>query len=249
MAISIKTSEELEIMREGGKILAETLSSVAKIAKAGMSTEELDIFAENFIRSHSGIPAFKGYHGFPATLCTGVNNVIVHGIPKKNEILVDGDLLTIDCGVLYKGRYTDAAVSIGIGEISPLKTKLIKTAYESLYSAIDVVKPGLHLCEIGKTIQEIVEKNGFHIVQDLTGHGIGKNLHEDPVVLNYWDGDPGPILKAGMTIAIEPIFAVGTGQMRTLQDKWTIVTKDGSCAVQVEHTIAVTENGAEILTK
>lgn len=247
MHIIIKTNSEIDLMRISGKILAEVLEKTCKRAAPGISTNELDIFAEELIRKRGGIPGFKGYHGFPKTLCTAINEIIVHGIPRKDEILKEGDLLTIDCGVIYKGLNTDAARSVGIGEISPQKSKLIKTAYMALDNAIKKALPNKHLNEIGKAIQETVENAGFHVIKDLTGHGVGKKLHEDPVILNYYEGNPGPILRPGMTLAIEPIFSIGTSEMETLEDNWTIVTKDRSCAVQVEHTILVTETGNEIL--
>ena len=249
MKIPIKTDEEIQIMREGGHILAEVLEKTCELAKPGISTFELDQFAENFIKSKNGTPGFKGYKGFPATLCTGINEVIVHGIPKKEEILREGDLLTIDCGVIYNGLYTDAARTIPIGTISTEKKKLLHTAKLTLKNATEIIKPGIHLNEIGKTIQKTVENAGFHIIHDLTGHGLGKTLHEPPIILNYWDGTPGPILQHGMTLAIEPIFAVGTSEMETLKDGWTIVTKDRSCAIQIENTILITQSGKEVLTE
>lgn len=250
MPIQIKTEEEIRAMKISGKILAEALEETCRFAKPGMSTFELDEFAENLIRKNNAIPAFKGYRGFPATLCTCLNKVIVHGIPKKDEIIQEGDLLTIDCGVIYEGMYTDAARSIILGKTSDnRRERLIKTAWEALNKAADILKPGLHLNEIGKTIQKIVENAGFHIVKDLTGHGIGHRLHEEPIILNYWDGTPGPILKPGMTLAIEPIFAVGTGEMHLSSDKWTLTTTDNSDAVQIENTFLITENGNEVLTE
>lgn len=247
--ISIKTHEEIKAMREGGKILAEILEETLKMAKPGVSTQELDQFAENLIRQKGGTPAFKGYRGFPATLCTCRNERIVHGIPRRDDVLTVGDLFTIDCGLKYKGMCTDAARSITIGQASPLKQKLLKTAYIALEEAINVIQPGIHLNEIGKTIEKIVKKAGFHVVQDLTGHGIGREVHEPPQILNYWEGKPGPRLEPGMTLAIEPIFAAGTGKMKTLPDRWTITTTDGSCAVQQEETVLITPDGVEILTR
>lgn len=249
MAIPIKTEAEIEAMRVSGKILAAVLEKCCNFARQGISTLELDQIAEEFIREKGGIPAFKGYNGFPCTLCTSLNEAIVHAIPKKNQILNNGDLLTIDCGVIFDGMYTDAARSIGIGEISTEKRKLIEVANRALYAAIDLCKPGVHLGEISRKIQEIVENAGFHIIHELTGHGIGKELHEEPVVLNYYDGNPGPILKEGMTIAIEPIFSAGTSKMKTLNDNWTLITVDYSTAVQAENTILITKNGSEILTE
>ncbi len=248
MKASIKTPKEIDSMRKGGKILAETLDFVCSMAKPGISTFELDKMAEEFIRSKKAIPAFKGFHGFPATLCTCVNDVIVHGIPKQNEILKEGDILKIDCGVIFDGLYTDSARAITIGEGSDEKNRLIKTAKLALKRAISIVKAGTKTSEIGKIIEDTVEKEGFKIIYDLTGHGVGKTLHEPPVVFNYYNKKEDQTLKAGMTIAIEPIFSVSTHKMQTERDKWTITTVDGSDAVQVEHTILVKENGAEILT-
>ncbi|MFA6917262.1 MAG: type I methionyl aminopeptidase [Candidatus Gracilibacteria bacterium] len=248
MPIIIKTPEEIELMRKGGKILAEVLEETCKLAKPGISTLELDKFAEKFIKDRGGIPSFKGYHGFPGTLCTSINEEIVHGIPKKDRILQEGDLLTIDCGVTFDGLITDAARSIGIGTISKEKEKLIKTAYLALSKAIDIIKPGIHIGAIGRTVQRVIEKAGFHVIRDLTGHGVGKFLHEAPTILNYYEGIPGATLEPGMTLAIEPIFSAGTSRLRTMSDKWTLATIDNSCAVQAENTIVVNSSGCEILT-
>lgn len=248
MSILIKNDQEIAAIRISGKILGEVLDACCKVAKAGMSTKELDQFAEKFIRDRGGIPAFKGYHGFPATLCTSLNDRIVHSIPRTNEIIKEGDLLTIDCGVTYGGMITDAARSVGIGQISTEKNKLIMTANNALNCAIDLVKPGIHVSDISKTIQKIVEDAGFYVIYDLTGHGVGRRLHEDPVIANFFNGNKGPVLKAGMTIAIEPIFSASTNYLKTLTDGWTIVTVDGSTAVQAENTILVTKNGGEVLT-
>ncbi|MBI4235668.1 type I methionyl aminopeptidase [Candidatus Peregrinibacteria bacterium] len=249
MAIIIKTPDQIEKMRRAGHILGELLNILVESAKPGISTKELDNFAEKFIKEKGGQPAFKSYRGYPATICTAIDEVVVHGIPKESQILKNGDLLTIDSGVIYQGFYSDAARSVGIGQISAQKQKLISTAKIALSKAIDMAKPGVHLGEISKVIQKIIESAGFHVIHDLTGHGIGTALHEEPHVLNYYDGHPGPILKAGMTLAIEPIFAIGTSEIITRQDNWTIQTKDGSCAVQQENTILITEYGNEILTE
>lgn len=248
MAILIKTPEEINLMRHGGKILAEVLEKVCEMAHPGISTFELNEFAEKFIRNHGGIPSFKGYRGFPAALCTSINEEIVHGIPSENRILKEGDLLTIDCGVTFGGMITDAARSIGIGKISGEKERLIKTAYLALSKAIDTIKPGIHIGKISRVIQDTVEKEGFHIIRDLTGHGVGKSLHEAPTILNYFNGSPGPTLEPGMTLAIEPIFSAGTSRMKTMPDNWTLATIDGSCAVQAENTILVNDTECEILT-
>ncbi|PIR55295.1 type I methionyl aminopeptidase [Candidatus Peregrinibacteria bacterium CG10_big_fil_rev_8_21_14_0_10_36_19] len=249
MAITIKTPEEIEIMRKAGKILATVLEEVCNKAKAGVSTKELDIFAEELIIKMGGKPAFKGFHNYPATLCTAIDSVIVHGIPRNDEILKEGDLFTADCGVILDGLYTDAARTIGIGEISPLKKRLIETAKTAFYKGVDAAKPGKKVSEISKAIEETINEANFKVIYDLTGHGIGRSLHEDPIVLNYYDGERGAQLKPGMTIAIEPIFAVSTHELKTLSDGWTIVTDDDSLAVQYENTVLITQTGAEILTE
>ncbi len=249
MAIPIKTQEEIKKMREGGHILAQILENVMEMAAPGVSTLELNQFAEKLIRKKNGKPTFKGYHGFPAALCTCRNEIIVHGIPKKDDILQEGDIFTIDCGVTYKGMITDAARSKIIGKGSPQKENLLRTAFEVLEIATNLIKPNIHLNEIGKTIEKHVNKAGFHIIHDLTGHGVGKKLHEEPLITNFWEGKPGPRLSPGMTLAIEPIFSAGTSKMKTLPDGWTLITTDNSPAVQVENTILVTDQGSEVLTR
>ena len=249
MAIIIKTEKEIQGMRESGQILARTLEETMKKAEPGVSTYELDKFAENFIKKNGGIPSFKGYQGFPGTLCTCRNEVIVHGIPKKDDIIEEGDLFTIDCGVTYKGMITDAARSKLIGKTSKEKEELLKTCEKALNLAIETAKPGVRLSKISKIIQLTIEDAGFYIIKDLTGHGVGKLLHEDPIITNYFDGKEGPILKEGMTLAIEPIFSLSTEHMKTLPDQWTLVTSDNSPAVQVENTILITKTGNEVLSK
>jgi len=249
MFIPIKTKEEISVMREGGKILATVLEEVLAQAKPGVSTAHLDRFAEARIKEKGGKPGFKGYRGFPSTLCTAINEVIVHGIPSDDQILKEGDLFTVDCGVIYKDMYTDAARSIAIGEVDSNKKRLIKTAHLALQNGINAAQPGNKINEIGRAIQTTVEKEGFKIIYDLTGHGIGKKLHEKPVVLNYFQNRSSQTLQPGMTIAIEPIFSVGTTQMRTLPDNWTIITSDRSPSVQQEETVLITKTSNEVLTK
>lgn len=249
MAIPIKTPDEIQKMREGGRILAQVLQKVCELARPGISTYELDQFAEDFIRKHGGSPTFKGYRGFPATLCTTTNEEIVHGIPSPYKILQEGDLFTVDCGVQYKGLHTDAARSISIGQSNHEKTRLIETAYKTLKEVTKIIKPGLPLNEIGKLVEKLVKKAGYKVIKDLTGHGVGRKLHEEPLITNFWNGNPGPTLKPGMTLAIEPIFAIGTEKMKTASDGWTLITTDHSPSVQVENTILVTEFGHEVLTE
>lgn len=246
--IIIKSAEEIELMKQSGKILAEALRTVCEAAKPGVSTKELDQIAENLIRERGGTPAFKGYNGFPATICSAIDEVIVHGIPSANQILKEGDLFTVDCGVNYKGLITDAARSIGIGQISKVKQDLIKTAKIALSKGIDAAQPGNHVGDISKAIDEVIKAAGFKVIYDLTGHGLGHSLHEAPVITNFWTGNKGPELKPGMTIAIEPIFSTGTHHMITLEDDWTIATDDNSCSVQEENTILISKNGPVILS-
>ncbi len=247
MSIHIKSEAEIEKMRKAGKVLAKTLSFVKSIAKEGLTTKYLDLEAEKFILSHNMIPGFKGYKGFPATMCSAVNNEVVHTIPNDKK-LENGDILTVDCGVILGGFNTDAAITFAIGNITEETEKLLKVTEEALMLGIKQVKPGNKVGDIGSAIQKHVEKNGFSIVRDLTGHGIGKHLHEDPAIPNHGKAHSGIALKPGMTIAIEPIVSMGKPYIETLKDGWNIVTKDGSLACQFEHTILITNNGYEILT-
>ena len=249
MAITIKTQEEIELMRESGKILARVLNDIKEFTQIGKTTKELDDYAEELMKKYNVKPSFKGYHGFPAILCTSVNEQVVHTIPG-DYVLKDGDILTVDCGVIHKGFHSDSAITILIGNV-PEKTKeFVSVVKKALDAAIKEVKEGVNLNIIGTTIQRIVEEqHGYSVVKDLTGHGIGRNLHEDPFIVNFREISPGPMLKEGMTIAIEPIVAMGSGQTITLNDNWTIVTSDKMPACQWEHTVLVKKEGSEILTK
>lgn len=235
-------------MREAGRILGLVLSEIEKKIQPGVTTLELDQMAEKMIRSMDAVPSFIGYNGFKNSICACINEEVVHGIPS-NRIIKAGDLVTVDCGVTYKGFIADSAISVALDGADQKTKKLLATAYKALDKAISMAKPGLRTSEFGKIIEKTVRKEGFGIVEDLSGHGIGVHLHEDPYILNYDNGEEGPIMQAGMTFAIEPIITVGSPKTKTLKDGWTIVTQDGSMAVQVEHTIAITEKGAEILTK
>ena len=238
-------------MRQSGKILASVLSELGNWVKPGMSTLEIDLKAEELIRSQGGEPAFKGYNGFTGTACICINEEVVHGVPSADRFIATGDLLTIDCGVTYQGMITDSAITIIVGGKAkdPQVEKLLKTAQKALDKAIEVAKPGIRTTELSKAIEKVVRKEGFGIVETLCGHGVGFEVHEDPYILNYYDGQPGPIMQPGMTFAIEPIITLGSHKTKLMKDGWTIVTKDGSLSVQVEHTIAITDKGAEILTK
>lgn len=248
MNITYKSPADLAAMREGGKILGKILVELAKIVTPGITTKYIDEKARVLLRQYEAEPSFLGYHGFPGVICTPVNNEVVHTIPNSNP-LKEGDLLTLDFGVLYKGFHTDSAISIGVGKIDEQARRLIQIGETALHAAIKKVKYGTPIRIISQTVQQVIEKNGCKVIRELIGHGIGKNLHEDPQIPNFKHDAPDFILKAGMTIAIEPIFCAGKPGIKTLEDGWNIVTKDGSLAMQVEHTIAITEEGCEILTK
>lgn len=237
-------------MKEAGKILAETLEKTMNFAKVGMSTLELDQFAEDFIKSKNAKPGFKGFNGYKYTLCTALNDQIVHGIPRNDKKISDGDLLTIDCGVIVDGFYSDAARSKIIGTPEKEKIKIIETAKLALKKGIEAAKNGNKVSDISKAIEKIVTENNYFVIEDLTGHGIGRTLHEEPIVANYYDPNiTDYTLEPGMTIAIEPIFAENSNKMITDKDGWTLTTIDNNLSVQIEETVLITQNEAEILTK
>jgi methionyl aminopeptidase len=244
----IKSPAELEIMRQSAKIVATVLKEIAERVEPGMSTAELDAYAESRIRDMGATPSFKGYHGFPASICASLNNEVVHGIPNAKAIR-RGDVLKVDTGAYYEGFHGDSCITIAVGEVSPAAQKLIRVAEETLYKGIEQVKAGRYLLDIAGAIQDHAEANGFQIVEDYTGHGVGRNLHEEPSVFNYRTHElPNVKLKAGMTLAIEPILNAGSKHTRTLSDRWTVVTVDRALSAQFEHTVLVTDAGYEILT-
>ncbi|PIY96340.1 MAG: type I methionyl aminopeptidase [Candidatus Kerfeldbacteria bacterium CG_4_10_14_0_8_um_filter_42_10] len=253
--ITIKNSREIEIMREGGRILATVLKKVVKAAKPGISTKELDLLAEKLIRQLGGEPAFLGYQShfegdpYPASICTSVNEEVVHTIPSANRILKKGDIIGIDAGVRYKGFCTDMARTVGIGGIYSEKEKLIQVTKKALSLGIKKVKAGRHTGDIGAAIQKYVEQQGFSVVTQLVGHGIGKNVHEEPRIPNFGEPHTGTELKEGMTIAIEPMVNIGGSEVKTASDGWKIVTNDNSLSAHFEDTVAVTKKGFEILTQ
>jgi len=249
MKIGIKDADEIKSMREGGRILGLILHELGKNIRPGMTGLELDHLAEKMMKEYHVLPSFKGYRGFPNVCCVNINDEVVHGIPTDREFQ-EGDIVTVDCGVVFNDFHTDSAITKGVGHIKPELKKFIETAEKALKKAIETARPGIRIRTISGVIEDIIKKNGYSVVYDLIGHGIGHHLHEDPQVPNFRDpDDAGPILQPGMTIAIEPIFAMGNSRVKTLKDHWTIVTADGSPAVQVEHTIAITEKGCEVLTK
>lgn len=247
MAISIKTQREINLMQESADILIAAHKYLANFIKIGITTKELDTLADKFIRSHNGVPSFKGLYGYPASACISINEEVVHGLPC-NRRLKNGDIVSIDMGVLYKGYHSDAARTYPVGEVSPETLKLIEVTKQSFFEGIKFAKAGYHLGQICETIQNYVEAHGYGIVRDLVGHGIGKSLHEDPQVPNYKPKGRGTKLKPGMTLAIEPMVNLGTWQVYTLKDNWTFVTRDGLPSAHYENTIVITEAEPLILT-
>ena len=248
--IQLKSAREIELMAQGGKILHDTVETLRAAVRPGISTGELDEVAEEFIRSHDGaIPAFKGLYGFPGSICASVNSEIVHGIPSKKRVLKDGDIISVDVGVGYKGYFTDSATTVPVGEVSAEAQRLLDVTRESLEAGIAAATLGNHIGDIGAAVQAVVEAAGFSVVRDLVGHGIGVEFHEEPQVPNYGKPKRREKLVAGLTIAIEPMVNVGGPTTKTLSDRWTIVTTDGSLSAHFEHTVAITENGPLVLTR
>lgn len=246
--ITIKSNREIDLMIEAGRITALAHRKVKEAIRPGISTYELDKIAEETIRACGAIPSFKGYGGFPGSICASINNVVVHGIPKKSTILKNGDIISVDIGANYKGYHGDSAMTHGVGEVSESRKKLMEVTEASLYKGLEQAKPGNRLSDISHAIEAYVLEHGYSVVKDFTGHGIGRNLHEDPAIPNYGQAGHGPILKPGMTLAIEPMVNVGKYSVRILSDDWTTVTVDKSDSAHFEHTIVITENGYKILT-
>jgi methionyl aminopeptidase len=247
--IQLKSQREIEVMARGGRILAEAVTLMEKSVRPGISTQELDKIAEDFIRSHDGaVPSFKGLYNFPASICTSINNEIVHGIPSRKRVLIEGDIVSVDIGVKFEGYHTDSATTVAVGEIADESRRLLATTRDALKAGVNAARSGNHLGDIGAAVQGIVEKAGFSVVRDLVGHGIGSGFHEEPQVPNYGKPKRGLRLVPGLTIAIEPMVNVGKPGIRTMPDRWTVVTIDGSRSAHFEHTVAITEDGARILT-
>ncbi len=248
--IILKTPSEIEIMRRANQIVGETLNMLREKVGVGVSTWDLDTWAEEFARQHGAAPAFKGYHGFPGSLCVSLNEQVVHGIPSKKVILEEGDIVSIDFGVHYRGFYGDAAVTLAIGKIDAAKTNLLKVTRDSLYKGIEQAKVGNRINDISTVIQDHVEKNGYTVVKQFVGHGIGAALHEGPEVPNYSNEGKKrtPRIMAGMVLAIEPMVNFGTFEVKVMKDGWTVITKDKSPSAHFEHSVAVTEEGPVILS-
>lgn len=248
MAISIKSNKEIELMKEAGRILAITHEELEKALRPGMSTYEIDKLGEEIIRSYGCIPSFLNYNGYPASICVSVNNEVVHGIPSKKNFIKEGDIVSLDAGVIYKGYHSDAARTHAVGEVSEEAAKLIRVTRECFFEGIKEVKEGAHLNDVARAIQTHAESNGFSVVRDLVGHGIGTNLHEDPQIPNFVQRRRGTRLQAGMTLAIEPMINAGRYSVRWLDDDWTVVTEDGSLSAHYENTVLVTKEGCELLS-
>lgn len=246
--IVIKSESELNLMREAGRIVAETHRLMKQAVAPGITTAELDRIAEEYIRSQGAVPSFKGYNGFPSSICASVNEELVHGFPGPRK-LVEGDIISIDIGAQYQGYHGDSAWTYGVGTITEEAQRLLDVTEASLYAGLEIIRPDVRLFTVSHRIQKVIEEAGFSVVREYVGHGVGADLHEEPQIPNYGIPDRGPRLKPGMVLAIEPMVNIGERYVRTLSDNWTVVTVDGSLCAHFEHTIAVTEDGFEILTR
>lgn len=246
--IKIKSQEEIELMREAGRITRDTLKVVEDSIRVGISTKELDKIAYDYIKSQGATPSFKNYCGFPGSICASVNDTIVHGIPSNNIVLKEGDIISIDCGAKYKGYHGDAARTFFVGKVDAKVKRLVKITQQSFFEGIKDLKSGAFVGDISHRIQTFVEKNGYSIVRELVGHGVGSHLHEDPMVPNYGKAGSGPRLNANMVIAIEPMVNMGDKNVQFMPDGWTCKTRDGLPSAHYENTVLITEDGVEILT-
>jgi methionyl aminopeptidase len=242
-----RNAQELAKMRRAGRVVAEMHEATRNAAKPGVTTAEIDQVARDVLARRGATSNFLGYHGFPAVICTSPNSMIVHGIPG-DYVLEDGDILSIDCGAIVEGYHGDAAFTMGIGTVSPEAQRLMDVTEKSLWAGIEQLRSGIRLHEVGRAVQEVAEAAGYSVVREYVGHAIGTAMHEQPQVPNYWPGTPGPVLKPGMVYAIEPMVNAGTAETRVLDDNWSVVTADGRLSAHFEHTIAVTDDGPEVLT-
>ena len=247
--IQIKSHREIELMRQAGHILDQTRDMLETHIKPGVSTYHLDQLAESFITKLGGTPSFKGYHGFPGSICTSINEVVVHGIPSSKQLLKEGDIVTIDIGVNYKGYHADSAKTYAVGKISEDLEQLLKVTENALYVGLEKAVPGNRVSDISSAIEAYVKPYGYGIVEEFTGHGIGRDLHEEPFVPNFGQPGQGAILKPGMTFCVEPMVNLGTKNVRVLKDNWTTITTDRKPSAHFEHMIAITDTGYDILTK
>jgi len=247
--IICKTESELALMRVAGRIVAETHQLLKEHIRAGVSTAELDRIAGEYIRSQGAIPSFKGYNGFPGNICTSINEQLIHGIPSRSQVLKDGDIITLDIGAQYEGYHSDSAWTYAVGEVSDEVRRLLEVTERALMAGLSQAAPDVRLYTISHAIQKCVEEAGFSVVREYVGHGIGAQLHEEPQVPNFGMPDRGPRLRPGMTLAIEPMVVIGERHVKKLHDNWTVVTVDGTWCAHFEHTIAITNDGYEILTQ
>ncbi|NMD37949.1 MAG: type I methionyl aminopeptidase [Christensenellaceae bacterium] len=246
--IFIKNPVQIQKMRDAGKVLYEVLQRIVSQVKPGITTKELDIFAENLIRKANAIPSFLGYMGFPASICTSINQQVVHGIPSHDVVLNEGDIISIDCGVILDGWQSDSAITVGVGKISAEAEKLIKVTEECFFAGVRQAVLGKRLGDLGEAIQNHAEKNGFYVIKNYTGHGIGKDMHEEPSVYNYRTNRRGIRFMKNMTLAVEPMIAIGTSETKVLNDEWTVETTDGSLCSHYEHTILINDGLPELLS-
>ncbi len=247
--IVIKSKNEIGLMREAGKIVAETIEGLREKAKPGVTTLDLNNFAHAYITKRNAKPAFKGYRGFPASICTSVNDEVVHGIPNSRRYVREGDIVSIDVGAIYQGYVGDGAITLPIGAISDSAKQLLEVTEAALWVGIAQARKGKFLEDVSGAVQDYAEARGYAVVREYVGHGVGRLMHEDPQIPNFRQGKRGPLLKPGMTLAIEPMINAGTSETRTLRDKWTVVTNDGKLSAHFEHTVLVTEDEPEILTR
>jgi methionyl aminopeptidase len=247
--IICRSREELETMHRAGMVVWGALTELRKMVRPGVTTMELDEFAEEYAKEHGARPAFKGYHGYPKSLCTSINNEVVHGIPSAKRSVKEGDILSMDFGVELDSYFGDAALTVPVGKVDPAREKLLRVACEALERGIEKARPGNRLTDISAAVQQHVEQNGLSVVREFVGHSIGTKMHEDLQLPNYGEPGHGPKLQKGMVLAIEPMVNIGSPEVRVLDDQWTAVTRDGSDSAHFEHTVAVTENGPWILTR
>lgn len=246
--IEIKSEREIALLKEAGRIVALCHEEMAKRVRPGISTKELNDICEDIIIKNGATPSFKGYNGFPSAICASVNEVVVHGIPSKKQVLKEGDIIAIDIGAYYKGYHGDSAWTYAVGNINSKDKLLMQVTHDSLFKGLEMVREGAHLGDVSAAIGDYATSFGFGVVEEFTGHGVGRNLHEDPAIFNFGKPNTGPILKDGMVLAIEPMINAGTKRVRILSDGWTTVTSDKSKSAHFEHTIVVRKNGYEILT-
>jgi len=243
-----RNADELVKMRKAGRVVAEIHEATKAAIRPGVSTAEIDRVARQVLEKRGAASNFLNYHGFPAVVCTSPNSMIVHGIPSETVVLEEGDIISVDCGAIIEGYHGDAAYTVGVGEVTDEATRLMEVTKASLFAGIEQLRPGNRLHEVGRAVQEVAERAGFSVVREYVGHAIGTAMHEEPQVPNYWPGTPGPTLKSGMVFAVEPMVNAGRPETRLLDDQWTVATADGSLSAHFEHTIAVTDDGPEVLT-